>query len=169
MMVAGIAALGLEVLWTRALVLVVGTSAYAFVTVLTSFLLGIGIGGFTARWILQRVKNLRRLLGWIQMGIAVSVLATLPTLRYFTVGPVQEWIDRFQQQWMMLTFARFDICLLVMLVPTTLMGMTFPVAGKLWASQPDAVGRQLGQLYAANTTGKHRRFPSGRLLDTCLF
>jgi spermidine synthase len=41
----------------------------------------------------------------------------------------------------------------VMLVPTFLMGMLFPIAGKLQVLSLDTVGRKIGGIYAANTTG----------------
>ncbi len=42
---SGLAALGYEVVWARALVFIVGNSTFAFTTMLAAFLVGIGLGG----------------------------------------------------------------------------------------------------------------------------
>lgn len=49
MALSGIASLALEVIWTRVLVLVFGTSTYAFATMLSTFLVGMALGSFLAR------------------------------------------------------------------------------------------------------------------------
>jgi len=149
----GCAALGLEVLWTRALVMIIGTSTYAFVTVLASFLVGIAAGSFAVRNLVQRRANLRTMFGWLQFALAITTLCTVPLLRMLTLGAGRDWIEGLDQQWLLLTFARFDACFLVLLVPTLLMGMSFPVAVGWWAHRGDAVGRCVGQIYAANTLG----------------
>ena len=41
----------------------------------------------------------------------------------------------------------------VMLLPTFLMGLLFPVAAKLYAHDLRTLGRKIGNIYAANTAG----------------
>jgi spermidine synthase len=48
---------------------------------------------------------------------------------------------------------RFVNSLTVMLVPTVLMGMAFPIAGKIYARNVNRVGTALGNVYAVNTVG----------------
>src|SRR5512138_1955989 len=69
---SGIASLSLEVVWTRMLILVVGTSTYAFATMLSTFLVGIALGSLLARAFVDRLRDPRRVFGWVQLAIAVS-------------------------------------------------------------------------------------------------
>ncbi|MBD3237598.1 MAG: tetratricopeptide repeat protein, partial [Candidatus Eisenbacteria bacterium] len=153
MAVCGVASLGLEVVWTRMLVLVVGTSTYAFVTMLASFLVGIALGSFIARAIIDRIGDVRRSLGWVQVGIAVTTLATLPVLGGVTESFGARWLSGTESAWLGMILSRFGVSFLVMLVPTTLIGMTFPLAGKIWAREVHSLGGRLGQVYGANTLG----------------
>lgn len=149
---SGFASLSLEVLWTRLLVLPLGTSTYAFVTMLSAFLVGIASGSFLARSFVDRVRQPRRVFGCIQLGIAASTLATLPVTRLL-LGAGQGWLAGFELQWASETLARFGLSFAVMLVPTTLIGMTFPLAARIWTRRVDGLGEELGQLYGANTLG----------------
>src|SRR6266568_1190121 len=149
---SGFASLSLEVLWTRMLVLLLGTSTYAFVTMLSAFLVGIALGSFLARTFIDRLRQPRRTFGWIQAGIAASTLATIPLTRLM-LGSAQHWMDGLELRGPSLLLGRFGVTFLIMLVPTTLIGMTFPLAARMWTRGVDALGRQLGQLYGANTLG----------------
>jgi spermidine synthase len=152
MALSGVASLALEVIWTRVLVLVVGTSTYAFVTMLATFLVGIALGSFLARALADRIRDPRRVFGWVQLGIAASTLASIP-LSAALVASTQEWFDGMELRWGALLAGRFGASFLVMIVPTTLIGMTFPLAGRMWARRLGALGGQLGQVYGANTLG----------------
>jgi spermidine synthase len=147
---SGFVTLGLEVLWTRVLVLSVGTTAYSFVTMLSSFLIGLALGGWIARSLADRMASPRRTLGWLELSIAASTLVTLPLL---ASGTTQEWLAGRGSSWLVLLGLRFGVSLLVMLVPATLIGATFPVAARMWTGERDRLGSDLGHLYAANTAG----------------
>jgi spermidine synthase len=147
---SGASSLGLEVLWTRVLVLSLGTTTYAFVTMLASFLTGIALGGFIARSVIDRLASPRRAFGWIQVGIAASVLATLPLLG---TGVTQSWLRGLGGEATRLMLTRFGVSFLIMLPATTLIGMTLPLAARIWAVRVGTIGGRLGQVYAANTLG----------------
>jgi spermidine synthase len=150
MTLSGIVSLGLEVFWTRILMLSVGTTTYSFATMLASFLTGIALGGFVARRVVDRLRNVRRSFGWIQLGIAATVLAALPLI---DAGLTQRWLSGWGANWVMLILLRFGVSLLIMLVPTVLIGMTFPLAAKLWTRDLHRLGGEVGQVYGANTLG----------------
>jgi spermidine synthase len=150
MALSGFVTLGLEIFWTRILMLSVGTTTYSFATMLSSFLTGIALGSFIARRIVDGLRDVRRTFGWIQVGIAGTTLATLPLINS---GVVQRWLTGWGSEWATLILLRFGISLLVMLVPTTLIGMTFPLAAKLRARDVTTLGGRLGEVYGANTLG----------------
>lgn len=149
---SGFASLSLEVVWTRLLVLVVGTSTYAFVTMLSAFLVGIALGSFLLRLLVDRLVDPRRAFGWLLVATGAATLATIPVMRE-VMARGDEWLGRVGGGWVGLAVVRFAICFLVMLVPTTLIGATFPLASRIWARRLADLGGRIGQLYAANTAG----------------
>jgi spermidine synthase len=153
---AGFCALALEVLWTRVLVFVLETSAYAFTCMLTCFILGIALGSFLASSVLvPRLKNPIFGLGVVQLLQMVSVAASVLLLGYLwhiDLLVVERWIGP------RVTFTRdmavhFLDTLAVALVPTVLMGMVFPLAIQVCAPAWQTVGRRVGQVYAWDTVG----------------
>jgi spermidine synthase len=152
MMLSGIASLCLEVIWTRMLVVLVGTSTYAFVTMLSTFLVGISLGSFLARGFVDRLRDPRRTLGWVQVAIAASTLATIPLTRW-VLAYGRRWFEAGEPGWTSALSGRFLVSFLIMIVPTTLIGTTLPLAAVIWARSVDTLGRRLGQLYGANTLG----------------
>ena len=149
---SGVVSLALEVIWTRMLILIVGSSTHAFVTMLSVFLVGIALGSFIARSLVDRVANPRAAFGWVQAGIAAATLATIP-LSGALVLAAQKWLLQMELHWAALTFARFGISFLLLLVPTTLIGMTFPLAAKIRVRSAQRLGSRVGEVYAANTLG----------------
>ncbi len=150
--VSGAGSLSLEVSWTRALVLVLGSSVYAFGLVLAVFLTGIALGSLLAGAPADRQRNPWTTFALLHVAIGASIMVfgssldRLPLLflRLSSSVPGSFWA--LQTLSVLLLF-------LVMLVPTTLMGAAFPLAIRLRNSDLDAVGRSVGYLYFTNTTG----------------
>jgi spermidine synthase len=154
---SGLAALALEVVWMRILVQVFCATVYAFAIMLSCFLFGIFYG---SRWISRRVdkqESLVRLFGLLELGLGVSV-ASLATLTYFVPALFSRvlfrWIgvspDHFARSYVA---AQFIVSGCLIIVPTLLMGATFPVAVRICTPSLQAVGRGVAGVYAANTVG----------------
>jgi spermidine synthase len=149
---AGVASLALEVIWTRVLVLVLGGSTYAFVTMLAAFLAGIALGSFILRLFIDRLREPRRAFGYLQAAIALSIVATIPAMNAL-VSTSQIWLYQLELHWVQLLLGRFGIAALIMILPTTLIGMSFPLAARLHVGSVKSLGSGLGQVYGANTLG----------------
>jgi spermidine synthase len=152
---AGFCALALEVLWTRVLVFVLETSAYAFTCMLTCFVFGLATGSLLAsRWLVPRLKNPLFALGIIEflLGLAVTgsiyVLGLLWAIDLYIIQRLPMGTSLLPDM-----TAHFLDTLTVVLVPTLLMGMVFPVAVEACAATWQNVGRRVGQVYAWNTLG----------------
>ena len=152
---AGFCALALEVLWTRVLVFVLETSAYAFTCMLTCFVFGLALGSLAAsRILVPRIKNPLFVLGIIEflLGLAVTgsiyVLGFLWSIDLFI-------IERLPMGHSLLPdmTVHFIDTLTVVFIPTLLMGMVFPVAIEACNATKQSVGRRVGQVYAWNTVG----------------
>lgn len=152
---AGFCALALEVLWTRVLVFVLETSAYAFTCMLTCFVFGLALGSLIASHVLvPRIKNPLFALGVIEflLGLAVTasiyVLGLLWSIDLFIIERLPMGVSLLPDM-----TVHFLDTLTVVFIPTLLMGMVFPVAIEACNATYQNVGRRVGQVYAWNTVG----------------
>jgi len=149
---SGVAAMVYENAWTRALTLVIGMSTYSFTIMLTTFLVGLGLGSLLyARWWGGRAIGFAGL-GVLQLLVALSALATIPLFERLPLLFLRlrhGFGDSFQQ------FLTIQVVLsaLVMIVPTLLLGATFPVVARIYTRNLAVVGRSVGTAYASNTLG----------------
>ncbi len=150
---SGFAALGYEVLWTRALVFFVGNSTYAFSSMLTTFLCGLALGSLLLGRLADRVRSPLTLLGWLQIGIGVSALLSVPLLGLMFYRLGDTWQAFASAYWGGPLWIKFVKTAGVMLVPTVLMGATFPVLSKLYTADAGRIGHGVGTVYAVNTLG----------------
>ena len=58
--------------------LVLGASTHAFELMLSTFILGLALGGLAVRRLVDSADHPERLLGWVQVAMALAALATLP-------------------------------------------------------------------------------------------
>jgi spermidine synthase len=151
-MLTGFAALSIEILWTRVLCLVIGTTVYAFSAMLGTFLLGLAAGSAVFARLAQRLRRPGLVLGLVVAAIGVAVFlgsvafGKLPLL-YMHVGQDIGW------SWGKMMWAQFLFCLLIMLAPTFLMGGTFPLVTRIYVRDLTRVGSKVGTAYAFNTVG----------------
>jgi spermidine synthase len=150
--VTGIASLIYQVAWTRIFSLLLGSSVYAFSLILTAFILGLAFGTLVFSRIVGRFEDLKKVFGWLQVGIGLSALAALP---FFGKVPlINRWVylnrglDFSVIQW-----SNFLIILSLIFVPTFLMGAQFPVVVRLVARDLKTLGHHVGTAYASNTVG----------------
>lgn len=124
--VSGLAAMMYEVAWVRLLIPVLGSSIYSFSLMLVSFISGITIGSIIVWSVIERVKDLFRLLAYCQLGVVLSLLVTLP--QYGRV-PFYFWhvaflFNRSETAYPIFLAKEFVFTFLVMVVPTIFLGMT---------------------------------------------
>lgn len=148
---SGFAALSLEVLWTRVLILIFGSSTYAFSTILTVFLLGIALGSFLASKFLVEKENLLGWLAGLEFCLGGSVIIITPflgKLPFFFLNFYQEKTGFTTNLW-----ASFLTSFLVILPSTILMGAAFPLVAKILTKNFKKLGQGLGKVYGINTLG----------------
>jgi spermidine synthase len=149
---SGAAAMVYENAWTRALTLVIGMSTYSFTVMLTTFLVGLGVGSLLyARWWGTRDVGVSSF-GLLQLLIALSALATIPLferLPFLFLRLRHGFGGSFEQ------FLSIQVLLsaLVMIVPTLLLGTTFPVVARIYTQSLYRIGTSIGTAYASNTVG----------------
>jgi len=161
---SGFTALVYEVVWTRVLSLVLGSSVYAFTIMLCAFLAGIAIGSLIyAKFGESKSSQYIAQFGFIQAGIGVSVLLLIPI---FGILPFVflKIFKAFGQNFGGFQFFQFLLAFGVMLLPTILFGITIPFACKIYSGEKSEInpeqktdyrsaGSSVGNVYAANTIG----------------
>ena len=141
-----------EVCWTRALLMMVGSSTYAFTIMLCSFLIGIFLGSLICAKLVDRVKHPLVLFSFLQVGVAVLAAAAMYEYMYLPYANLSLYLVAFQNSsWYLV--AKTILCS-ALLVPFTLcLGATFPAIIKACTQDLAHVGRTTGDIYAANTIG----------------
>ena len=146
--ISGFCALAYEVLWTRIMVFFLGSTTYAFATMLAAFLFGIALGSMLlARWV-DRIKQPVAIFGIIQLAIGLFALILMPAFEglYGMSSALQSTFGASR-------FWTFFSCFLVMCLPTFLMGASFPLVTKIYTSNARQLGKSIGNVYAVNTVG----------------
>ena len=150
--VTAFASLLYEIAWTRALILVVGSSTYAFTTILACFLLGIGFGSLVA---VGRGKAPRELLlrsALVQGAVAVLAALLFPFFRALPVYVVATLQVEFFTVRDLLALHGLAVAAVVV-PPAVGMGLSFPLLAELASERAGATGREVGRAYFANTLG----------------
>ncbi|MFB3061430.1 MAG: fused MFS/spermidine synthase, partial [Candidatus Binatia bacterium] len=148
---SGFAALALEVLWTRALILTIGITTYAFSIILITFLLGISLGSLIAARFVDRI-DVWNAFGLLEILRGASVILLIPIF-----GTLPFWymsiIKRFGWSFGAGLSTSFTLTVMVLLLPTLLMGATFPMVAKIVTREFDRLGVSVGRAYLFNTLG----------------
>ena len=147
---AGFAAIALEVLWTRVLVMVIGGSVFAFSLVLFAFLTGIAVGSAVMSRFVDRLQNSLIWFAAVEMLLGISVILLIPVfgnLPFTFLSIFKTYGSSFAD----LQFGLWLMSVAVMLIPTFLMGAAFPIVVKAYQTQ--GMGERVGRVYAANTIG----------------
>jgi len=160
----GLAALSAEVIYTRVLKLVVGTTVYAFSTMLTAFLLGLALGSAVFSRIAQRTARPRLMFSVIVAVIGVLVFASTVAFGRLPVAFMNIY-EGMTRTWGNLIAVQFMLSFLVLIIPTFFMGATFPLVARIYATDLRRVGARIGTAYAFNTVGSI----CGSLLGTFVF
>jgi spermidine synthase len=150
----GLASFVYEIVWIRMLSLVLGASTHSFELMLATFILGLALGGLAVRKRVDSAAQPGRLLGWVQLAMALAALATLP-LYDFTFGLMESLMRGLAKNevgYALFNLAGAGIAALVMLPATFFAGMTLPlITGTLLRG--GAGEAAVGRVYAANTLG----------------
>jgi len=149
---SGFSAMVYEVAWTRALSLVLGSSIYAFCIILATFLGGIALGSGVMRHDLRhRPARLAQFIGF-EVCLGLYGLFSIPLFNELPQWFVTLW-PVFRGSFAGLSALQLVLSAAVMIFPTVLMGMLFPIVSDLVTGRFAQLGRQLGSAYAINTVG----------------
>src|SRR5829696_8099141 len=141
-----------EVLWARMLGLVFGATTLAVSTVLAAFMGGLALGSALAVKLAHRIRKPLSTYGLMEIGIAVYALLVPLLFRWIDHVYALIW-QQLQPGYFAFSLWRFLLSGLVLLVPTTLMGATFPVLSAALVRSPGRDSNSVTKLYACNLAG----------------
>ncbi len=149
---SGLCALVYEVAWFRELRLIFGASTAASAAVMAVFMGGLGAGGLYFGKRLDRAENALATYAKLELGVAASAAAT-PLL---VMGADGAYIGAGGSAVLGTTGAtllRLLLSVVILGVPTFLMGGTLPAAARAVESEDDPERRRIATLYGVNTFG----------------
>jgi spermidine synthase len=150
---SGLAALTLELQWGRQLALTFGGSHHAVAAVLTAFMLGLGVGSLVGGRAADRLRRPALAIAVLELALAVLGPVLAVALSHLP-GIAASWLPGVASaEHPLFTISRFGLALALLLVPTTLMGATYPILVRAAATDLDGLHRSISRLYAANTIG----------------
>jgi spermidine synthase len=150
--IAGLVSMTYQVLWTRAYVIVLGSSTYSFTLILTAFLMGLGGGGAIASSFVERI---RRPLAWLagtQLGLVILAAATfrvLDDLPAVLFSRMREEIGAPEEIYLF----QFLLVGALVFLPIALQGATFPLVVRALVTRRESAGLDVGRAYSVNTIG----------------
>ncbi|MFH1435780.1 MAG: hypothetical protein ABIJ56_08710 [Pseudomonadota bacterium] len=153
--ISGFASMNYQVIWSRAMSMIIGSSIYAFTITLAAFLCGIAIGSAVISATIGRIRRPILWVAGVQMWIAVAAVAIYFVMDHFpywfasmvtSVGIYHNHIGLIQLFMFITAF--------LATVPAALgMGATFPLTIRVCCGSLERVGTDIGKIYAVNTIG----------------
>jgi Spermidine synthase len=140
---SGFPALIYQLTWQRSLFRIFGVNTESVTIVVTAFMLGLGLGSLAGGWISKR-RNVKALLllGLIELLTAAFGLVSLA---------IFEQVGQFVSDLPLVTVAAIN--LMLVLIPTLLMGATLPILVSYLVKTSGRIGSAVGTLYFVNTLG----------------
>jgi len=146
----GFASLACEILWIRALSIYLTNSTYTFTTILIIFLTGIFIGSIIFTKIYK--KDLYGILSTVQILLGLYILGSCIFIN--RLPGILFGIQKFLEFPVIRIFLPpFALSIIAFLIPTILMGMSFPLICSMYSSDMERLGNRIGIINFLNTTG----------------
>jgi len=142
---SGMAALVYEIAWIRPLQYLLGSTTYTLAIIYSAFMLGLGIGSIVG----ARIKSERKNLALVEFGIAIY--APLSLFFINSLPSLYRKIASLYSNFFLFSFLAYFLIFLFLLLPTTLMGITWPLfVGIVKKGKPS---EDIGRIYALNNLG----------------
>lgn len=135
-----------EVVWTRQLSLVFGTTVYALSAVLTSFMAGLAIGSFVFGRKADRTADPLRIFVKLEfiLGaygiVSIFLLGMLQVPYYFIYG--------YFGSSPLTAVSIFALAFVFLIIPTAVIGATFPIMSKIYTKE---IGEDISDIYSVDT------------------
>lgn len=158
---SGLMTISMQIVWSRLLAMIIGSSTYAFTIVLALFLIGLALGAWlisvTSKPVLAR---LRRTIFLVQLLTAATLFLSLRITNLIPSLLVEAGLRLHINSWSGLLALQISAATLLILLPAVLMGIIMPLV-LTWAGSESgktnletaSPPKRVGQSYALNTLG----------------
>ncbi|MBM3823355.1 MAG: hypothetical protein FJ404_10790 [Verrucomicrobia bacterium] len=151
-LVSGAAGLIYQTVWARYLGLFLGHTSYAVVAVLVSFMGGLALGNAWLGHFADRTRRPLALYGYLELGIGLYAVLFPHYYQFCHDGYVAVLRSTGAGGSGVLAL-KFAFSLLTILVPTVLMGATFPALARFATRALAELREKVAMLYAVNSAG----------------
>lgn len=142
----GFSALTLQVVWQRVISLHAGVDLFSITTVVSAFLAGIGVGSLLGGILADRLGPRRSLLAFAASNAGIGLFAWASIWLFYDLYRASvPFLDG--------TLSAFAFHFALLLVPTTLMGLSLPLLARGLVGGIDQAAATIGRLYSVNTMG----------------
>ncbi len=143
-----------ELGWVRMLNQALGSSLHSFELMLAAFIAGLALGGLWVRRVGDRIGDLVRYAGFVQVAMGLCAMASVALLghAYHWVPWLLQALARSGAGYTLYNLATAGIAVLIMVPAAFFAGMTLPLFTAALLRR-GAGERAIGQVYAANTLG----------------
>lgn len=141
-LISGAAGLIYEIIWERVLQLFFGSTMTSVTLIVGAYMAGLGLGSLLGGRVANKSKHTLLIYGLLETGIAIFGAFSLPLIiqtGQTTAGSPYGLV--------------FLISFSILLIPTTLMGMTLPFLTQSFVHRVETSGQIIGILYGINTFG----------------
>lgn len=150
--VSGFTALSAEVIWSKLFGLLAGPTTFSFSVVLFCYILCLGVGSLISVLFTRTWRDVMPVLVVLQVIISLAIVAASHFIGNGSLFFAKITYE-FQAQPGMLELAKLLAILLLIGLPVTLIGISFPLAFRVYSIARRGIGESIGNLYAVNTIG----------------
>ena len=147
--ISGAASLIYEITWIRPLQFLLGSTTYVLSIIFGAFMAGLALGAFVISKHADIIKNLPRTYALLEIGIGLYGVLLLSIFNF--LPKIYNLLYSMHSVFYLFQIVQFLLVFLVLLIPTTLMGATFPIIVKFYTKEK--IGKSIGEIYSANTLG----------------
>ncbi len=136
-----------EIVWTKSLQTIIGSTVFAASTIIAALLCGFALGSYFAGKNLSKFKNVKKFFSLLQFGVGIYGLVLIVVFQFLP----QIYSSLLPQA----GFFVFEllIAFALMIVPALFIGATWPAANKDYAKNEKELSQDSGELYFSNAFG----------------
>ncbi len=139
----------IEIVWFNLLSLIIGNSVYAFAIMLISVLVGISLGGtIVANTDFKDVKK-----SFVYTQVLVTLVVFVSMYLWDSLGSIFTFVGMFNPSFALMETTRFLVSFIFLLVPSTLVGISFPLLMEVVNKNTKDAATTAGTLYSINAIG----------------
>ncbi len=149
-LIAGVASLSMEIVWQRALILLVGTDTHSYMIVAVSYLVGVALGSYLCGWFAS--TNRANLFCVLQLAVALTSLVALALFCKIASADGQTWLINASTGAEVIG-KRFLASFGLLILPSCLTGASFPAAVSMLVRSGNTSAEATGKAYAMIAVG----------------